>query len=69
VAALLCFHAQPVGHAQSDGRGAGQGEAAICRSEALEGVRGTYRKSDLHWTERGHEVVAERLAQALLSLR
>jgi hypothetical protein len=32
-------------------------------------VRGTYRKSDLHWTERGHEVVAERLAQALLSLR
>jgi lysophospholipase L1-like esterase len=35
----------------------------------LEGVRGTYRKSDLHWTERGHEVVAERLAQALLSLR
>ncbi len=35
----------------------------------LDGVRGTYRKTDLHWTERGHEVVAERLAREILALR
>ena len=35
----------------------------------LQGVAGTYRKTDLHWTERGHEVVAERMAQELIALR
>jgi hypothetical protein len=35
----------------------------------LDGVRGTYRKSDLHWTERGHEVVAARLATEVMALR
>jgi hypothetical protein len=35
--------------------------------EDLDGVRGSYRKTDLHWTERGHEVVAERLAREILA--
>jgi hypothetical protein len=35
----------------------------------LEGVRGTYRKTDLHWTERGHEAVAERLTKEVIALR
>lgn len=35
----------------------------------LQGVAGTYRKTDLHWTERGHEVVAERMAKELIALR
>jgi hypothetical protein len=35
----------------------------------LQGVRGTYRKTDLHWTEHGHEVVAARLAKEVLALR
>ncbi len=34
----------------------------------LDGVRGTYRKTDLHWTEEGHEVVAARLAKELMAL-
>jgi hypothetical protein len=33
---------------------------------ALDGVRGTYRKTDLHWTERGHETVAERLVREII---
>jgi hypothetical protein len=37
--------------------------------DVLRGVRGTYRKTDLHWTERGHEVVADRMAQEVLGLR
>ncbi len=35
----------------------------------LQGVRGTYRKTDLHWTEHGNEVVAARLAKEVLALR
>ncbi len=35
----------------------------------LQGVRGAYRKTDLHWTEHGHEVVAARLAKEVLALR
>lgn len=51
--------------------------AALARSDIpfvdlaqdLDGVRGTYRKTDLHWTEEGHEVVAARLARELMALR
>jgi hypothetical protein len=32
----------------------------------LIGVRGTYRVADQHWNEKGHEIVAERLAKELL---
>jgi len=35
----------------------------------LRGVRGSYRKTDLHWTEAGHEVVAARLAREVAALR
>jgi len=35
----------------------------------LRGVRGSYRKTDLHWTELGHEVVAERLARVVRELK
>ena len=51
--------------------------AALARSgiryvdlqEDLQGVPGTYRKSDMHWTELGHEVAAKRLAREVMSLR
>jgi hypothetical protein len=51
--------------------------AALARSniryvdlaDDLNGVPGTYRKTDLHWTEQGHEVVAARLARELMALR
>lgn len=38
-------------------------------ADDLRGVRGTYRKTDLHWTEEGHEVVAARLAKEVMALR
>jgi hypothetical protein len=38
-------------------------------ADDLKGVRGTYRKTDLHWTEEGHEVVAARLAREITALR
>ena len=38
-------------------------------ADDLKGVRGSYRKTDLHWTERGHEVVADRMAREVLALR
>jgi hypothetical protein len=38
-------------------------------ADDLKGERGTYRKTDLHWTEKGHEVVAARLAKEVEALR
>ena len=38
-------------------------------AQDLKGVRGSYRKTDLHWTEAGHEVVAARLAKEVMALR
>lgn len=35
----------------------------------LDGVSGAYRKTDMHWTEHGHEVVAARLAKELTTIR
>ena len=35
----------------------------------LAGVRDSFRKTDMHWTERGCEIVAARLAAAAASLR
>lgn len=35
----------------------------------LQGATGTYRKTDMHWTEAGHEVVAARLAEEIARLR
>lgn len=37
--------------------------------EVLDGVRGTYRLTDGHWTDRGTQVAAGRIADALLSAR
>lgn len=37
--------------------------------EVLDGVRGTYRLTDGHWTDRGTQLSAERIADALLSAR
>jgi hypothetical protein len=36
--------------------------------EALEGVRGTYRKRDGHWTKKGEAIAADRIAQDLKSV-
>jgi hypothetical protein len=35
----------------------------------LTGVRGTYRKLDGHWTKKGEAIVADRIAQELISLK
>lgn len=35
----------------------------------LAGVRDAFRKTDMHWTERGSEIVAARLAAAALAMR
>ena len=35
----------------------------------LEGVAGTYRLTDGHWTERGTQLVADRVSRELLKLR
>jgi hypothetical protein len=37
--------------------------------EVLDGVRGTYRLTDGHWTDRGTQLSAERIADELLSVR
>jgi hypothetical protein len=37
--------------------------------EVLDGVRGTYRLTDGHWTDRGTQLSAQRMADALLSAR
>jgi predicted DNA-binding ribbon-helix-helix protein len=34
--------------------------------EALDGVRGSYRLTDGHWTDLGTRIAADRVAQALL---
>jgi hypothetical protein len=43
-----------------------RGMQVIDLREALDGVRGTYRLTDGHWTELGTQIVAERVARALL---
>jgi hypothetical protein len=45
------------------------GLPAVDLEKDLGGIRGTYRKTDMHWTERGHEVVAERMAREVAALR
>jgi hypothetical protein len=35
----------------------------------LSGVAGTYRLTDGHWTERGTEIVADRISRELLKMR
>jgi hypothetical protein len=37
--------------------------------ETLAGTTGTYRKTDAHWNEKGHEIVAERVVQEIQWLR
>jgi hypothetical protein len=46
-----------------------QGVPTVDLQDDLGGVRGTYRVSDGHWTERGTGIVAKRLAAELLKLR
>jgi hypothetical protein len=41
------------------------GMQVIDLREALDGVRGTYRLTDGHWTELGTQIVADRVARAL----
>jgi hypothetical protein len=43
-----------------------RGMQVIDLREALDGVRGTYRLTDGHWTELGTQIVADRVARALL---
>jgi SGNH hydrolase-like domain, acetyltransferase AlgX len=42
-----------------------RGMQVIDLREALDGVRGTYRLTDGHWTELGTQIVADRVARAL----
>jgi hypothetical protein len=37
-------------------------------AEVLEGIPRTYRKFDGHWTEKGHQIIAERIAQVIITL-
>ena len=37
--------------------------------DELDGIPGTYRLTDGHWTERGTEIVAARVARELAKLR
>jgi hypothetical protein len=48
---------------------AGTGLRVVDLREDLNGVRGAYRKTDMHWTERGNEIVAARLAKEVGALR
>jgi hypothetical protein len=43
-----------------------RGMQVIDLREALEGVRGTYRLTDGHWTDLGTQIAADRVARALL---
>jgi hypothetical protein len=43
-----------------------RGMQVIDLREALDGVRGTYRLTDGHWTELGTQIAADRVARALL---
>jgi hypothetical protein len=43
-----------------------RGIQVIDLREALDGVRGTYRLTDGHWTELGTQIAADRVARALL---
>jgi len=36
--------------------------------ETLEGVPGSYRKTDSHWTEKGHQLVADRVVPEIRNL-
>ena len=45
------------------------GLQAVDLREVLDGVRGTYRLTDGHWTDRGTQLSAERIADELLSVR
>lgn len=46
-----------------------QGLAPIDLAAALEGVRGTYRLTDGHWTALGTSIVAKRIAAELIEVR
>jgi hypothetical protein len=37
--------------------------------EVLEGVPDTYRKTDAHWNEKGHDLVAQRVGREILALQ
>lgn len=37
--------------------------------ETLDGVPNSYRKTDSHWTEKGHQLVADRVVPEILALR
>ena len=43
-----------------------RGMQVIDLREALDGVRGSYRLTDGHWTELGTQIAADRVARALL---
>ncbi|HET9352726.1 MAG TPA: hypothetical protein VFO32_01895 [Sphingomicrobium sp.] len=45
------------------------GLQAVDLRDVLDGVRGTYRLTDGHWTDRGTQLSAERIADELLSVR
>jgi hypothetical protein len=45
-----------------------QGVEAIDLRQDLLGIRGTYRVADGHWTDLGHDIVADRLSRLLLAL-
>lgn len=46
-----------------------RGLAVVDLHDSLNGVSGTYRLTDGHWTEKGTDIVAQRLAGALLEVR
>ncbi|MGD9884279.1 MAG: hypothetical protein AB7F22_07035 [Reyranella sp.] len=46
-----------------------RGLAVVDLRDSLDGVAGTYRLTDGHWTEKGTDIVAQRLARELMDLR
>ena len=46
-----------------------RGQPMIDLREDLDGIRGTYRLTDGHWTDRGTQIVADRVSSALLAAR
>jgi hypothetical protein len=46
-----------------------RGLSVVDLRDTLNGVAGTYRLTDGHWTEKGTDIVAQRLAGALLEIR